>query len=255
LKHKILVVQNISKSHTKYIQSLHQKKFRDKENVFIAEGPKLIGELLQSSALVCTALYATAEWYAAFEHITEGAAIPSCLVKDFELEKISALATPHMVLGVFKKPVARPPADTGNNIILALDTIQDPGNMGTIIRLADWFGIKDIVCSQDSADAFSPKAVQSTMASIARVNIFYTDLSDWLSRQKKETLYAATLDGKNVTQMKPINQGVIIIGNEANGIHKKNLDMAAEKITIPKFGKAESLNAAVAAGIILSHLK
>ena len=148
------------------------------------------------------------------------------------------------------------PADiyTKGTVSLVLDTIQDPGNLGTIIRTADWFGIEQIFCSNDSADMYNPKVVQSTMGSIARVKIFYTDLAAWLQDQKDLFIYAAALEGQNVTAMKKINEGLIVLGNESKGISPSIFDLVDLKITIPRKGSTESLNAAVAAGIILSHI-
>jgi TrmH family RNA methyltransferase len=137
---------------------------------------------------------------------------------------------------------------------LVLDGIQDPGNLGTIIRIADWFGVSHIVCSMDCADVYNSKVVQATMGSIARVNVFYTDLLAWLMSQNESTVYAATLEGKDVTKMTARKEGLIIVGNESKGIRNELVEFANERITIPKKGKAESLNAAVATGIILSNL-
>ena len=135
-----------------------------------------------------------------------------------------------------------------------LDTIRDPGNLGTIIRIADWFGISQIICSADCADMYNSKVVQATMGSIARVNVFYTDLPEWLKQGSDVRIYAAMLEGKDVTKMSTIKEGLIIIGNESMGIDKEVLQYSNEKISIPRKGNAESLNAAVATGIILSHL-
>jgi TrmH family RNA methyltransferase len=144
--------------------------------------------------------------------------------------------------------------DVKDSITLALCDIKDPGNLGTIIRIADWFGVVQIICSEDSADVYNPKVIQSTMGSIARVKVFYTDIRRWLSDQKDIWIYATVLDGEDVTQMKKIKQGIILIGNESKGISPEILQLANDRITIPNKGKAESLNAAVATGIILSHL-
>ena len=136
-----------------------------------------------------------------------------------------------------------------------LDTIQDPGNFGTIIRIADWFGISDIICSEGCADMYNPKVVQSTMGSLGRVNIIYTSLPHWLGENKNVKNYSAVLNGKAVQSLGKLKEGVIIIGNEAHGISEEVMQLVNEKITIPKIGQAESLNAAVATGIILSHIK
>ena len=139
-------------------------------------------------------------------------------------------------------------------ISLALDTIQDPGNMGTIIRLADWFGIKNIFCSTNCVDVYNPKVVQASMGSISRVRVGYTDILSLLEENKEIPIYAAVLHGKDITKMEKINEGIIVIGNESKGINEEILKLANVQITIPGKGKAESLNAGVAAGIILSHL-
>lgn len=138
---------------------------------------------------------------------------------------------------------------------MALDAIQDPGNLGTIIRIADWFGIADIVCAAGTADIYNAKVVQSTMGSLGRVNVVYTDLPVWLQKNKQVKIYSASLDGKDVNEIGKLAEGIIVIGNEANGVSDEVLKFVDEKITIPKTGEAESLNAAVATGIILSHLK
>ena len=139
-------------------------------------------------------------------------------------------------------------------MVLALDNIQDPGNLGTIIRIADWFGISQVVCSEDTADVYNPKVVQATMGSIARVMVSYTSLTGWLSKQKEACIYAAVLDGQDVRTMKKPSGGILVIGNESKGISDEVLKLCNVRITIPQMGKAESLNAAVATGIILSHL-
>jgi TrmH family RNA methyltransferase len=146
------------------------------------------------------------------------------------------------------------PGVSGNEIVLALDSIRDPGNLGTIIRIADWFGLEKIICSNDTAELYNPKVVQSTMGSLARVRLFYTELEEWLREQKGTSIYATALEGEDINTMKKITGGIILVGNEARGISPQLLDMANKKITIPKKGKAESLNVAIATGIVLSHL-
>jgi RNA methyltransferase, TrmH family len=165
------------------------------------------------------------------------------------------LSTPNNVLAVFEKKIVTAPGTIKGKITIALDTIQDPGNFGTIIRTADWFGVEHIICSAGCADMYNPKVVQSTMGSLARVNIFYTDLTNWLQENNSFKKYAADLDGKNIGTIKNIKEAIIIIGNEGKGISNDVMKLVDEKITIPKIGDAESLNAAVATGIILSHLK
>ena len=208
--------------------------------------------MLEEDAITVKEVYALKEW------VNNNPLLPANIiiteVSEQELEKISLLTTPNQVVAIVQQ------FDKGNiitakdQITLALDTLQDPGNLGTIIRIADWFGIKQIVCSLDSADIYNPKVVQSTMGSIARVKILYTDLKEWLGAQKNIPIYAASLHGKNIADIKKINEGIIIIGNESKGISEEIMKLANAGITIPAKGKAESLNAAVATGIILSHI-
>lgn len=240
----------LSKSKVKDIQSLAHKKFRDEMGLFLAEGPKIVSELLIEQKVQVETIYATADWIAANKALASLAEIVE--ISDIQLSQISQLSTPNQVIGIFKKPFAKVPAIKGQTA-LALCSLQDPGNLGTIIRIADWFGVKEIVCSEDSADCFNPKVVQSTMGSIARVNISYTNLESWLSDQQVKK-YATILDGTDITKSEKIREGIVIIGNESKGIPASILSLVNEKISIPKKGDAESLNAAVATGIVLSHL-
>jgi RNA methyltransferase, TrmH family len=244
----------LSKTHSKYIQSLHHKKLRDAENVFIAEGNKTVPELLAAENFECKEIVATTEWLQQnslllqkYFHAMVHEVLPH------EMGKISTLATASDVLAIFKKkPVEA--INIKGQISLVLDTIQDPGNLGTIIRIADWFGIKNIICSAGSADMYNPKVVQSTMGSLGRVNVLYTDIVQWLQENKNIKAYAAALNGKPLQQFQQLKEGLIVIGNESKGISDEVMQLCAEKITITKVGAAESLNAAVASGIILSHI-
>jgi len=235
----------LSKKVVKDIQSLGLKKYREETGLFVAEGRKTVEELLKIIPQQIVAIYATAEWSKGkvHEHLET--------IEDIELEKLSSLKTPNEVVAVIKQSPATKPGDSF--FTLYLDTIQDPGNFGTIIRIADWFGIKDIVCSRGCADLYNPKVVQSTMASIARVNVYYDVDETWLLQQSS-IIYAASLRGKPLNNFDKAATGILIIGNESKGIRKEFLDRASELVTIPKRGGAESLNAAVATGIILSHL-
>ncbi len=244
----------LSKTHSKYIQSLHHKKFRDADNVFIAEGNKTVPELLTAGNFDCKEILATTAWLQQnslfLQKYFHGVVHELEL---FELEKISALATAGDVLAVFKKkPIEKIIAK--GTISLVLDTIQDPGNLGTIIRIADWFGVKNIICSENTADMYNPKVVQSTMGSLGRVNVLYANIVNWLSENKSITTYAAALNGQPLQQYKALKEGIIVIGNESKGISDKVMQLCKEKITITKIGEAESLNAAVATAIILSHI-
>jgi TrmH family RNA methyltransferase len=243
------------KSQVKYIQSLSQKKFRDEEGVFVAEGPKIINELLAGKQVKLHSLFGTDEWISA-----NGSLLPAPgtslvqVISQQELGRISFLTTPNEVLAVFQKPFFEFPANHRDDLILMLDNLQDPGNLGTIIRCADWFGIKHLVCSPGSADPFNPKVVQSTMASIARVGVHHTDLVAFLESNRGTPVYAAALEGKPLNQYRAVDRGILIIGNESKGISPEIMAFATDRITIPRKGEAESLNAAVATGIILSHL-
>ena len=236
----------ISKNELKYIQSLYHKKVRNEEAVFIAEGVKLVNELLQHNFPI-RKIYATKDWVAPKEFVN------TQIVEDFELEKMSNLSTPNFVLAVAEQKKLQHEPDTNNGLILVLDGIQDPGNLGTIIRIADWFGITQIVASDDTADMYNSKVVQSTMGSIIRINVWYKNIQEWLSNVTVP-IYGALLNGKSIYETKPVKNGVLIIGNESKGIRENILPLVKNAITIPGNGNAESLNAAVATGIILSHL-
>ena len=239
----------ITRNQVKYIQSLGQKKCRDADHVFIAEGPKIVNELLNSENCNVIQIYALKDWIISTK--TNAEVIE---VSPGELEKISQLTTPNQVLAIVKTMKWEDDPVMKGNISLALDTIQDPGNMGTIIRLADWFGIRNILCSLDCADVYNPKVVQASMGSITRVRVEYVDLSAFLKANSDIRIYATVLSGKDITKMERISEGIIAIGNESRGVSQEILALANVQITIPGKGKAESLNAAVATGIILSHL-
>jgi RNA methyltransferase, TrmH family len=239
----------LSKKEIKDIQSLRLKKHREESGLFIAEGPKIVGELVQLAPRKVQKLYAVKSWIqenkglAGVSQVTE--------ISEAELEHLSQLQTPNKAIAVFKQFEQTEP-DT-SSFSLYLDTIQDPGNFGTIVRIADWFGIGNIVCSAGCADLYNPKVVQSTMASIARVNVYYDEEGSWLQKQNVP-VYAATLDGRAVYELNKTSRGILLIGNESKGLREELIQLATEKITIPRIGAAESLNAAVATGIILSHL-
>jgi RNA methyltransferase, TrmH family len=244
----------LSKTHSKYIQSLHNKKSRDTEHVFIAEGNKTVPELLAAGNFDCKELLALTSWlqqHSSFLQKYFHGVVHDLLPQ--EMEKISALSTPGDVLAVFKKKDAST-FDPKGKISLLLDTIQDPGNLGTIIRIADWFGIQNIVCSAACADMYNPKVVQATMGSLGRVNLLYTDIEKWMVDHQQVPFYAAALNGQPIQQVNGMKEGVVVIGNESKGISEEVLRLCTHKITIQKYGQAESLNAAVATGILLSHI-
>jgi TrmH family RNA methyltransferase len=240
----------LSKKEIKDIQSLGLKKHREETGLFIAEGPKVVNELAQALPGELQMIYGLKDWIEEAGHLFDKHKLTE--ISESELERMSHLQTSHRVLAVFRQLPAKEPLAKG--FTLYLDTIQDPGNFGTIIRIADWFGISDVVCSAGCADLYNPKVVQSTMASIARVNVYYDEEGLWLARHKDVPLFAAALEGKSVYSCNNVSRGILLIGNESKGIRKEWLSMATEKITIPRIGAAESLNAAVATGIILSHI-
>ncbi len=238
----------LTKSQVKYIQSLGHKKFRDQEGVFIAEGPRIVEEWLRQKELPVQVIYAVKEW------CDRHPGVEVTQISEQELSRISQMQQPKEVLAVIKKFQELSDLPATNNWILALDTIQDPGNMGTIIRIADWFGIENIVCQPDSADIYNPKVVQAAMGSLARVRVLYTPLEEWLKKNSSLRVYAASLEGISIHQMEESKKGVLIIGNEGKGISDAVMKHVNVKLTIPGKGGAESLNAAVATGILLSHL-
>lgn len=253
----------ISKSQVKYIQSLSHKKFRDEAGVFVAEGPKIVGELLRVPGMRCRQVFAVKRWIeengigtggiSAESGAARAGALPVQEVGEAELGRLSALATANQVVAVFEKPVF-PPPDFNMGITLVLDGIQDPGNLGTLVRIADWFGLAAVVCSGDSADVFNAKAIQSTMGSVARVPVGYADPVAVVSGYSGMQVFAAVLGGRDLYEMGRVDRGFVVIGNESKGIRAELLELATDRVTIPGAGRAESLNAAVAAGIVLSHL-
>ena len=242
----------ISKSRIKFVRSLHQKKYRDESGLFIAEGAKVVSDLLNSKYIV-KEVFSTEEFVA--ESLNRAEQVEITRITENELKQISNQTTPNKVLAVFQMLSDESQfIPTVDRLVLALDDIRDPGNLGTIIRIADWFGIDTIVCSLSCVDMYNPKVVQSAMGSLARVNVCYEDLEAILKNFKY--VFAATLDGKNVYSEKLSDSGVILIGNESKGISESLFKYVTHKISIPKFSKgADSLNAAIAASVICSEFK
>ena len=236
----------LSKSQIKLITRLKQKKYRIADGFFVAEGIKVIKELLESS-LELHHLFTTESFKSHTENQT--------LITEAELKKISFLTTPNKALAVFKIPTQKNSETKG--LIVALDSIRDPGNLGTIIRLCDWFGIKELVCSKETVDCYNPKVVQATMGSITRVHISYLDLNTFLAKTEMP-VYGAFMDGKNVYKSELPKEGIIILGNEANGISEAIEKQVTQRIAIPRFGAlqaTESLNVATATAILLSEFR
>lgn len=242
----------LSKTQSKYIRSLALLKFRKENQCFIAEGEKIALEWLHAKGKIRMIL-ATAEWLETQQQqIKAHPEAQVIAVTEAELKSVSGLQTPNKVLLVVEQPPAPDPA-TINDWCIALDGIRDPGNMGTILRIADWFGISHVVCSPDCTDPYSPKVVQAAMGAQLRVNICDIPLADFISNSPLPAI-AATLGGQDVYAVKPLDKGILIIGNEAKGISEEVLQAAQYKVTIPRRGGAESLNAGVSAGILCALL-
>jgi len=239
---------SISKNQFKLITSLSQKKYRQKHQLFIAEGVKVVQELLNSSFIVDT-LFCT-------EDFSSDISLDKIVrVSETDLKKVSNLKTPNKVLGLFKIPDEEELNNKG--LIVALDAINDPGNLGTIIRLCDWFGVDELICSKDTVDCYNQKVVQASMGSLKRISIKYLDLETYLSASNLPT-FIADMDGENVYKSNLPTEGVLIMGNEANGVSSTIKKLITNKISIPRFGKTqetESLNVATATAILLSEFK
>lgn len=238
----------ISKNQIKWVTALHHKKFRKEEHLFIAEGVKVIQEFLQSN-FVLKHLFVTED---IFEFVETSKRM---IIKVSDMQKISTLSTPSSCLAVFEMREAK--KIQPNGIIVGLDDIRDPGNLGTIIRLCDWFGIESIVCSLETVDVYNPKVIQATMGSLSRVNVCYLDLSKWLS-EITLPIYGTFMEGESIYSATMPDEAVLIFGNESNGLTKLTEHYINHKITIPRFGniqETESLNVATAAAICLSEFK
>jgi TrmH family RNA methyltransferase len=247
----------LSKNKIRYVRSLESKKFRNANNAFLAEGNKLVAEII--GAFECEWMLAKPSWMA-----TQGDILAGELLADEcdEICKVSLLSTPQDVIAVFRRPsYDLSLADASSNLVLALDGVQDPGNLGTIVRLADWFGIKHVVCSHDTADIFAPKAVQSTMGAIARVKVHYTPLEPFLkaAREASAPVYGTFLSGESLYDHALSETGVIVMGNEGNGIRPAIGQLISHRLHIPASSPgrvaSESLNVAIATAIVCSEFR
>ena len=243
----------ISKNQLKFVRQLEQKKYRRREGLFVAEGTKVVGDLL--ARYEPHSVFATPDWQAPAD-------ITPQIVTPDELQRLSFQQHPQQVLALFPLPDFSPLSSNPsplNDLSLALDGVQDPGNLGTIIRIADWFGISTIVCSPDTADAWNPKVVQATMGSIARVNIYYTDLPALLDSLPQDfPVYGTFLDGQNIYTQQLSPTGLIIMGNEGNGISDAVRQRVSHRLLIPDFHQgttADSLNVAIATAITCSEFR
>lgn len=238
----------VSKNQIKLITSLHQKKFRNAEKLFFAEGVKVIQELLQSN-------FELEHLYTTQHDFIEIPISKKTIISDLDLKKISALTTANSCLAVFEIP--KPKAIEQKGLIVALDDIRDPGNLGTILRLCDWFGVEELVCSPTTVDIFNPKVVQATMGSISRVNVNYINLNSFLETAKLP-VFGTFMDGNSIYKEPLPSEGIIVMGNEANGISESIEKIITQRLSIPRFGvlkQTESLNVATATAIILSEFR
>lgn len=245
---------NLSKNKQKYIRSLKDKKHRTEHGTFVAEGNKLIQDLLPH--LRCQLLVATAD----FLQTVDTTAVEEVItVKQDLLDQTSFLQNPQQALAVFYQQESDSNINLTEELILALDGIQDPGNLGTIVRVADWYGIKHIVCSLDTVDIYNPKVVQATMGAIARVNVQYTDLESFLKENEKYPIYGTLLDGDNMYEQDITANGIIIMGNEGNGIRPEIARQITRKLFIPNYPKgeltSESLNVSIATAIVCAEFR
>lgn len=246
----------ISKNQIKYIHSLETKKGRNKENAFVAEGPKVVADLM--AFMQPQMIVATEEWYRANPTVSNG---NGCfVVTEDELRKVSFLQHPQQVLAVFPIKDKQKEAVVEKKLYLALDGVQDPGNLGTIIRIADWFGITRIFCSRDTADVYNPKVIQATMGSVARVDVVYVDLAELFgSLPDGYPVYGTFLDGEDIYKKTLTSHGIIVMGNEGKGISSAIGELVNNRLLIPNFPKgrdtADSLNVAIATAITCSEFR
>ncbi|MBR2630459.1 MAG: RNA methyltransferase [Bacteroidaceae bacterium] len=253
----------ISKNKVKYVRSLEMKKFRKADAVFVAEGYKLVGDLLD--VFECVYLVATAEWISTYDvwvRKLKNRGIEVDEVTEDELKRVSFQETPQQVLAVFKQPVYEVDVNVvaKKELCLMLDDVQNPGNLGTIVRLADWFGIEHIFCSKGCADIYNPKTVQATMGGLARVQVHYVDLVEMLrGLETGIPVYGTFLDGENMYQKKLGNKGLIVMGNEGKGVSKDVEAFVSERLYIPNYPEghetSESLNVAIATAIVCAEFR
>ena len=245
----------LSRNTIKYIQSLQQKKFRQKYRKFIVEGEKMASEIVQSPSLVIDGIYALPDWIEDNKTLLKPITSITHAINAKELERISKLKTPNKVLCICSIPVYKIDSSLINkNLTIYLDGIQDPGNMGSILRIADWFGIPYVFCSASCEELYNPKVIQSSMGAFLRVRSFIKELAELKRESPNLPIFATVLGGTNIYSLSPKKKGILVIGNEGNGISATALALADHQVTIPKAkeGGAESLNAAVATGILCS---
>lgn len=238
----------VGKSQIKFIKSLQQKKYRTAHKLFVVEGIKVVRELVKTK-LEVYGIYTTDE------SLLSDIGVSGEIISETDLKRMSALKAPNKILAVFYQP--KTVLANNDDWVVALDDVRDPGNLGTIIRMCDWFGIQNIICSEQTVDCYNPKTLQATMGSISRVNIVYDNLTEFLKRTELP-IYGAFMDGITVYKENlSVKKGVLVMGNEANGVSPEVENYVSKKISIPQFGKqtAESLNVATATAILLNEIR
>lgn len=243
----------LSKSQISFVNALHVKKNRKDLGLFLVEGVKSISEFLHS-AFTVESIYCSSATLVKFSKLSP--TVKFFEITDAELKKISTLTTPQDAVAIIRIPEKTPlyPESFKDRFTIILDGIQDPGNMGTIIRTADWFGFGEIICSEDTVEVYNPKVVQASMGSLARVAVHYTDLSQWISASGIP-VYGTLLEGESIYATSFADPGFIVLGNEGKGISDAVIPLITKQITIPRFGSAESLNVAISASIVCSEIK
>lgn len=258
---KFTLMQILTKNTIKEIRALEQRKGRREQHAWLAEGNRMVGDLLVSDAFTCRYLVATGEWWEAHPEFAKVAA-ENYQVTHAEMQRVSLLQAPQDVLAVFDEARKTIPAEASKDLSILLDEVQDPGNLGTIIRTADWFGVRDIFCAPGTADCFSPKVVQATMSALARVRVHYFASKEeeciWLKKQPGP-IYGTFLEGENIYTTQLQTSAVLVMGNEGRGISSEVATLVTDKLLIPHFSSdgqhVESLNVSVATAICLSEIR
>lgn len=240
-------MSDLSKNKIKWIRSLHQKKHRDELGLYLVEGEKMVAEAIRYTKDLIELIAYTEDFNADISMEEK------YCISEKELEQISTLKTPNKAFAILRKN-KNITISSKNELIIALDGVQDPGNMGTILRIADWYGVKNIVCSKNTVECYNPKVVQASMGAIFRVQTHYVDLKEWLSNYGLP-IYGALLEGENIYKKTELPTGILLMGNEGKGISEELIPLITDPISIPRFGDAESLNVSVATGILVSEFK
>jgi RNA methyltransferase, TrmH family len=253
----------LPKKDLKFIRSLHQKKFRDENKMYIAEGLKIVNEAILNQSQSIDQVIVSSSLSVEFKEKIAMSQVKVVEVSSAEFERLSTLRSPQGILAVLKQIEKKLPSpEEINDIVIILDQVSDPGNLGTLIRLADWFGIRHIICSADTVECYNPKVVQASMGALFRMNIVYTELSDFLTSCRKTArikTYGTSLEGQNIYSTKLLTPALILFGNETNGISKELADTTDTNLLIPTYSqtaeKTESLNVSIAAAIVCSEFR